>query len=317
MLTLFKVICSSLLILPFISLSQTTAIKPGILYKTLSGYTIVSNAGSNGSISPLGTTVVSPGANQVYTITPSNGYITSSLVVDGGSVTPVTTYTFTSVSSNHTISASFTSILRYNVWADYDASNSSTITIGTGVSQWNDAYGSGHNLLQANTSQQPVYSSVTNSVTFNGTNQYIETGSTTLSQPVTIFLVGQQLSWTIGTGIYDGHAADALILYSYPSSPSVTMYAGSFGGAASWTLNTLQVITAVWNNTSSTIGVNDASYSSGTVGTSNPNGFTLGSAAGGVSGNLSHILVYEVIIYNYAMNSTQRTYVYDSLITKW
>lgn len=71
---------------------------------------IVASAGANGGISPSGTTAVTCGANQTYTITPNAGYVVASVVVDGSSVGAVTTYTFTSVTASHTISATFAAV---------------------------------------------------------------------------------------------------------------------------------------------------------------------------------------------------------------
>jgi hypothetical protein len=71
---------------------------------------ITSNAGSGGSISPNGNTTVGYGANQNYVITPDVGYTISDVLVDGTSIGPVSNYTFSNVSTNHTISATFTPI---------------------------------------------------------------------------------------------------------------------------------------------------------------------------------------------------------------
>ncbi len=70
-------------------------------------YTITATAGPNGSIAPSGVVVVNSGANQSFTMTPDAGYHVSDVFVDGGSVGPVTAYTFTNVTADHTISASF------------------------------------------------------------------------------------------------------------------------------------------------------------------------------------------------------------------
>jgi hypothetical protein len=70
-------------------------------------YSIAASAGANGSISPSGSVSVSYGAIQTFTITPVNGYHVSGVLVDGGSVGAVTSYTFTDVTANHTISATF------------------------------------------------------------------------------------------------------------------------------------------------------------------------------------------------------------------
>ena len=74
-------------------------------------YTITSSvSGSNGTISPLGTTTVNYGANETYTITPNPGYDINQVLVDGTNNTAAVnsgSYTFSNVTANHTIVASF------------------------------------------------------------------------------------------------------------------------------------------------------------------------------------------------------------------
>ncbi|MBI3634213.1 MAG: hypothetical protein HY228_01180 [Candidatus Yonathbacteria bacterium] len=77
---------------------------------SLSTFTIISTAGSGGTISPLGTTTVAQGSSQLYTITPILGYDVATLVVDGSSIATSTTYTFGNVQQNHTIDAAFVQI---------------------------------------------------------------------------------------------------------------------------------------------------------------------------------------------------------------
>ena len=64
--------------------------------------------GENGTISPSGPVSVNKGDDKKFTITPSEGYVIASLKVDGTEVeNPSNTYTFTNVTSNHTIDVSF------------------------------------------------------------------------------------------------------------------------------------------------------------------------------------------------------------------
>lgn len=70
-------------------------------------FNIDSSAGANGSISPNGTTSVNCGTNQFYTINPNVGYHIANVLVDGVSVGTPSSYTFTNVTSYHTISATF------------------------------------------------------------------------------------------------------------------------------------------------------------------------------------------------------------------
>jgi hypothetical protein len=50
---------------------------------------------------------VASGASRAFTITPATGYKVSNVLVDGASVGAVITYTFSNITANHTISASF------------------------------------------------------------------------------------------------------------------------------------------------------------------------------------------------------------------
>jgi len=70
-------------------------------------YTITASAGPNGSISPSGSVTVNQGSNKSFTITPDTGYSINDVLVDGSSVGAVSSYTFTNITQNHTISATF------------------------------------------------------------------------------------------------------------------------------------------------------------------------------------------------------------------
>lgn len=72
-------------------------------------YTINASAGANGSISPSGSTSVIQTGSKTFTITPASGFKVEDVLVDGSSVGAVTSYTFSNVTGNHTISASFKS----------------------------------------------------------------------------------------------------------------------------------------------------------------------------------------------------------------
>jgi PKD repeat protein len=80
-------------------------------------YTINASAGANGSISPSGAVTVNYGANQAFTITPAAHYHVADVLVDSISVGAVTNYTFTSVSANHTIAASFAIIVEADFYS--------------------------------------------------------------------------------------------------------------------------------------------------------------------------------------------------------
>ena len=74
-------------------------------------FTITATAGANGSISPTGVVTVSSGASKTFTITANTGYQIADVQVDGSSAGAVSSYTFSNVTANHAISASFSSTL--------------------------------------------------------------------------------------------------------------------------------------------------------------------------------------------------------------
>ena len=110
-------------------------------------FTITASAGTGGSISPSGAVSVDYGANKTFTITPNSGYAILDVMVDGVSQGAITTYTFSNVTANHTISAAFSPVTftitasagtggsispNGAVSVDYGASKTFTITPNTG-----------------------------------------------------------------------------------------------------------------------------------------------------------------------------------------
>ena len=78
-----------------------------IVIPSVTYYSISASAGNGGSISPSGTTSVRRGDSQSYSISPSAGYEISNVKVDGASMGAISSYTFSNVTSNHSISATF------------------------------------------------------------------------------------------------------------------------------------------------------------------------------------------------------------------
>jgi hypothetical protein len=101
-------------------------------------YTITASAGSNGTISPSGAVTVNYGASQAFSFTPATGYQVSSILVDGAAVTTASSYSFSNVIANHTISVSFAPIT-YTITASTGSngtiSPSGAVTVNYGASQ--------------------------------------------------------------------------------------------------------------------------------------------------------------------------------------
>lgn len=69
--------------------------------------TITANAMLGGAIYPNGSLPVNFGSNQVFSITPSSGYMIESVYVDGVSQGAISSYTFSNINASHTITAYF------------------------------------------------------------------------------------------------------------------------------------------------------------------------------------------------------------------
>jgi len=85
-----------------ITVSHTIAV-----FYSINRYTITASSVGNGTVSPAGATMLTYGADQNYTFTPSTGFVVQDVRVDGVSVGAVPEYDFTNVSANHTIQVTF------------------------------------------------------------------------------------------------------------------------------------------------------------------------------------------------------------------
>ena len=85
-----------------VTANHTITVKFGIIQ-----YTITASSKSNGSITPSGVDTLNYGANQTFTFTPNTGYYVDSLIIDGVRQTSASSYTFTNVTTNHTIRVTF------------------------------------------------------------------------------------------------------------------------------------------------------------------------------------------------------------------
>ncbi len=104
---------------------------------TAGDYSITASSGANGTISPPGTTSVATNGSQSYTVTSNDGYHISDVRVNGSSVGAVSSYNFTNVTANHTISATF-DINTYTITAT-TGSNGSITSPGATVVNWDSS----------------------------------------------------------------------------------------------------------------------------------------------------------------------------------
>jgi parallel beta-helix repeat protein len=101
-------------------------------------YKITAGAGANGSIDPSGDVLVEEGADQSFTIIPDPHYHINDVLVDGISAGAVGSYQFTTITSDHTIAASF-AIDTFTITASASAGGSiapsGEVTVNYGADQ--------------------------------------------------------------------------------------------------------------------------------------------------------------------------------------
>ncbi len=101
-------------------------------------FTITASAGSNGSISPNGSVVVNAATSQTFTLTPAANYHIADVLVDGNSQGTVSTFTFSNITANHTISATFavnTFTISASAGANGSISPSGSVVVNAATSQ--------------------------------------------------------------------------------------------------------------------------------------------------------------------------------------
>ena len=145
-------------------------------------FAITASAGRGGSISPSGTTMVTYGESQSFSITPAWGYKIKSLVVDGVNQGEVAGYTFSYVTAPHSISVTFEPSGRVDL-EDVD------VTDDTGIAADGSGIKSGYGIFASVAASYSGVTDVKVTMTCNfgfGTQtvQLEETGSGVFEYPV-------------------------------------------------------------------------------------------------------------------------------------
>jgi len=203
-----------------------------------------------------------------------------------------------------------------NTVAWYDFNDLSTITKDGGnlVSRWNDKLLSGHDLIQATATKQPLLSS--DGILFDGVDDFMKTVAFTFDQPEMIYIVFKQVTWTSLDKVFDGDSYISGTLYQSVNTPELRLWAGgAIGGNNNLPVDTFGIVRALINAASSKTIVNNTTPQTGTVGASNMGGFTLG--AGANSTQCGHIQVKEIIPRKIADNETDETAIYNYLKNKY
>jgi hypothetical protein len=146
----------------------------------------------------------------------------------------------------------------------WDGLTTPSVTIaGQGVSEWGPVIGS-HSFTQGTDGARPTFSGGV--LSFNGTDEYMATGAFAVSQPYTVFIAANQVSYTAGDVIL-GLDANALIWQNGVSPDVVFVAATSNVNGGPLTLGSFGVITAIGNGASSSAKINLSAAVVGDAGT--------------------------------------------------
>ena len=234
----------------------------------------------------------------------------------------------------------------------YDAADASTITIATGVSQWNDKSASGFNVVQANTANQPSVQSASqngrDTILFDGTNDYLDGGDvldferTNAFTMIYVFSMTGTSPTTARTVFSKGDITspfpgwDIRVSGTVANDPNSFFFINNFGGnnylAFDWPRvnNTLFQKNVIVNSGTSAV-AGFTVYTGGTEQTKTVNGldaltsttltaisFNIGSIddGGGVSRHFPGSMA-ELIIYNRVLNSTELASINTYILDKW
>lgn len=177
------------------------------------------------------------------------------------------------------------------------------ITVATGISQWNDQSGNGNHLLQSSATSQPALQS-DGSIVFDGVNDYLKTANFTLPQPVSVYMLVNQITSNAGY-VWDGATINDCGIRQ-TGSPTLTMNAGTDGpatAAGTPALGSYVAVGAVYNGASSTLQLNQGTATVGSVGSNVMGGLTIAVRGDVPAGTFSNIQVKEIIVFPAAHDS--------------
>lgn len=212
----------------------------------------------------------------------------------------------------------------------WDASDSSTITIDTGVSQWNDKSGNSRNATQGTGSAQPAIQTAAQNgkdgLRFDGSNDVLNFTTSALSA-FTTFMVHNTLSGK-NTGVFSwriaGQAGFEVYNVSYATvhTSNLIIYNGSAEVTPTQketSGESYPTATRLYSWDSNYVYRKNGSVINTTTGT-----FSMGNKANGLIGRgytgggaYYHADIFEILIYDSVLSDSDKARVESYLNTKW
>lgn len=187
------------------------------------------------------------------------------------------------------------------------------------VASWTDSSGAGNHIV-GTLLQRPTYNTnVQNglpAVTFDGVANELGDAFTS-AQPCTFYLAVKPVTFAVNARYFDGSAVNNSTFRQRGAADTIGLFAGASLDTAAFGdfIGAWKIITVTANSVSSLIQVGSASAVTGDAGATNPDGFTLGNAPGGLAA--INATFGEVVIYSAAHDAGTRALVQAYLSTKW
>ena len=221
--------------------------------------------------------------------------------------------------------AAFTPATLSGLFGWYDASVASSVTVQTGVQSWGDLAGSMGAAIQNTTNDQPAYGSVTlngkATITFDGTDDFLRSGTFSLPQPYMMFAVyrfeAAYVSVVRAMEMGNGSPRSGELIRT--SADNQQLFAGNGVTFVDYPINGLQtfgVHEAEVNGASSILRYNgtDAGVAQN-AGTNGANQLTLGANRFGTG--LGNVSFAELVVYNRILSASEAASVRQYLAGKW
>jgi hypothetical protein len=131
---------------------------------------------------------------------------------------------------------------------------------------------------------------------FDGVNDMLR-ATFTISQTIVRVSAVRMIAWASGRRIFDtGTGTASCTLYETGTTPTLQLYSGTTGlNSTGLAVGTDGVVTERHSGATSRIAINNGSYTTGSAGTTAPNGITLGA---GVGANYGNTRLYNVAMIN-------------------
>lgn len=180
------------------------------------------------------------------------------------------------------------------------------------VAQWSDASGNARHLLQATGAAQPSLQT-DGTLLFDGSSDFMQTATFTLAQPIMLYMLFRQVTWTSGDILCDGFTVTSGQFLQTNSTPELDISAGTTVCAnTGLAVNAYGIAMAFFSGANSFDQINKkVPIAVANAGTTAMAGFTLGADANGA--NNANIQVKEVLIFSATHQQTQQLQVINYL----